>query len=31
MNDGDAAVLFGFLFLYLVFAGPRAWSIDNRN
>jgi putative oxidoreductase len=27
-NGGDAAVLFCFIFLYLVFAGPGAWSID---
>lgn len=24
-HGGDAAVLFCFLFLYLVFAGPRPW------
>ena len=27
-NGGDAAVLFCFVFLYLVFAGPGAWSAD---
>lgn len=27
-NGGDAAVLFCFVFLYLVFAGPGPWSID---
>ena len=27
-NGGDAAVLFCFAFLYLVFAGPGTWSID---
>lgn len=27
-NGGDAAVLFCFVFLYLVFAGPGAWSVD---
>ena len=27
-NGGDAAILFCFVFLYLVFAGPGAWSID---
>lgn len=27
-NGGDAAVLFCFVFLYLVFAGPGSWSID---
>lgn len=29
-NGGDAAVLFCFVFLYLVFAGPGAWSINKR-
>jgi len=29
-NDGDAAILFCFVFLYLVFAGPGRWSIDER-
>ena len=29
-NGGDAAVLFCLIFLYLVFAGPGAWSIDGR-
>jgi len=28
-NGGDAAILFCFVFLYLVFAGPGAWSLDN--
>jgi putative oxidoreductase len=28
VNKGDAAILFCFIFLYLVFAGPGAWSID---
>ena len=27
-NGGDGAVLFCFIFLYLVFAGAVAWSID---
>lgn len=27
-NGGDAAILYCFLFLYLVFAGPGPWSID---
>jgi putative oxidoreductase len=27
-NGGDAAVLYCFLFLYLVFAGPGPWSLD---
>lgn len=29
-NGGDAAILFCFVFLYLVFAGPGAWAIDRR-
>ena len=29
-NGGDAAVLFCFVFLYLVFAGPGAFSLDAR-
>jgi putative oxidoreductase len=29
-NGGDAAILFCFVFLYLVFAGPGAWSIDGK-
>jgi len=29
-NGGDAAVLFCFVFLYLVFAGPGACSLDGR-
>jgi putative oxidoreductase len=28
-NGGDAAVLFCFVFLYLVFAGAGAWSVDS--
>jgi len=27
-NGGDAAVLFCFVYLYLVFAGGGAWSVD---
>lgn len=27
-NGGDAAILFCFAFLYMVFAGPGAWSVD---
>lgn len=27
-NGGDPAILFCFIFLYLVFAGPGSWSID---
>ena len=29
-NFGDAAVLFCFVFGYLVFAGPGAWSINKQ-
>ena len=29
-NMGAAAILFCFVFLYLVFAGPGAWSVDDR-
>jgi putative oxidoreductase len=29
-NGGDAAVLYCFIFLYFVFAGPGPWSIDAR-
>ncbi len=28
LNGGDAAILFCFIFLYLTFAGPGAWSLD---
>jgi len=28
MNGGDAAVLFCFIFLYMVFAGGGPWSLD---
>src|SRR5215475_12045816 len=28
VNQGDAAILFCFVFLYLAFAGAGAWSID---
>jgi len=28
MNGGDAAILYCFVFLYLVFAGGGRWSID---
>lgn len=27
-NGGDAAILFCFIFLYFVFAGPGPWSVD---
>ncbi|MGE7370928.1 DoxX family protein [Neorhizobium sp. NPDC001467] len=30
MNGGDAAILFCFVFLYFVFSGPGAWSVDKR-
>ena len=29
-NAGDAAILYCFVFLYLVFAGPGPWSLDAR-
>lgn len=28
LNDGDAAVLYCFVFLYLAVAGGGAWSVD---
>ena len=28
-NGGDAAILYCFAFLYLAFAGPGAWSLDD--
>ena len=28
LNDGDAAILYCFVFLLLVFSGPGAWSLD---
>lgn len=30
LNNGDAAILYCFVFLYLVFAGPGPWSIDQK-
>lgn len=30
LNQGEPAVLYSFVFLYLVAAGAGAWSIDNR-
>ncbi|WP_309662307.1 DoxX family protein [Sphingomonas sp.] len=27
-NHGEGAILFCFIFLYLVFAGPGVWSVD---
>jgi putative oxidoreductase len=29
-NEGDGAILFCFIFLSLVFAGPGSWALDNR-
>ena len=29
-NGGDAAILYCFIFLYLVFAGPGALALDDR-
>ncbi|MGY5776842.1 DoxX family protein [Rhizobium sp. LEGMi135b] len=29
-NEGDGAILFCFIFLFLVFAGPGSWALDNR-
>jgi len=28
LNRGDGAILFCFIFLYLAFAGPGPWSLD---
>ncbi|ARO24215.1 DoxX family protein [Rhizobium sp. S9] len=30
LNQGDAAILFCFVFLYLFFSGAGAFSVDNR-
>jgi putative oxidoreductase len=30
LNGGDAAILFCFVFLYIVFAGPGPWSVDGQ-
>jgi putative oxidoreductase len=30
LNSGESALLFCFVFLYLVFAGPGVWSLDHR-
>ncbi|MBX5161019.1 MULTISPECIES: DoxX family protein [unclassified Rhizobium] len=30
VNQGDAAILFCFVFLYMFFSGPGAFSVDNR-
>ena len=29
LNNGMAAILFCFVFLYIVFAGPGPWSLDH--
>lgn len=29
-NGGDAPILFCFVFLYLVFSGPGAWSVNKK-
>ncbi|WP_338723920.1 DoxX family protein [Devosia sp. XK-2] len=29
-NGGDAAILFCFLFLFLVFAGPGRWAVNEK-
>ena len=29
LNQGEAAIMFCFVFLYLVFAGPGSWSLDS--
>jgi putative oxidoreductase len=31
LNNGDAAILYCFVFFYLVFAGAGAWALDNRS
>ena len=28
LNHGEVAILFTFVFFYLIFAGPGAWSLD---
>ena len=28
LNQGESAIMFCFIFLYLVFAGPGSWSLD---
>ncbi|TIV70335.1 MAG: DoxX family protein [Mesorhizobium sp.] len=30
-NGGDSAISFCFIFLYLIFAGPGAFALDNRD
>lgn len=29
-NEGDGAILFCFIFLFMVFSGPGDWALDNR-
>jgi putative oxidoreductase len=29
LNMGEAAILFCFVFFYLIFAGPGSWALDN--
>jgi putative oxidoreductase len=29
LNQGELAIMFCFVFLYLVFAGPGAWALDD--
>ena len=29
LNQGEAAIMFCFVFFYLVFAGPGSWSLDS--
>ncbi len=31
LNNGDAAILYCFIFLYLAFAGAGAWALDSRS
>lgn len=30
LNGGDAAILYCFIFFYLIFAGAGAWSVDGN-
>lgn len=30
LNNGDGAILFCFIFLYLFIVGPGAWALDNK-
>jgi putative oxidoreductase len=30
VNEGDAAILFCFVFLYIAAAGPGPWSVDRK-